>query len=911
MADNFDTLAIKITASAADAIKKVNALADALDRVNRALSGIDSSGLSAVSADMERMSNAIQSFRGNTRTLNNVANAVAQMGQSAGAVAQTATVTEGMAQAANTASRAVANAGTVATRDGAGGFQRFSNVLNSVAQTAVRGGTALGRAFLGLGEKISNATAKLKDFSKHSSKSTLSASALAKELTRIGKMLKLMVTRMILRKIITGVADGFKNLAQYSAQFDASVSLLWNSFRQLGNAIAAAVSPLLNAFAPALNTIIQYAIEAVNAINQLISAMLGLGTWTRAKTLTDDYAKSLDKSSKKAKELKNTVLKFDELNQLQEKKDNGNGMTNPADMFEEVAVDKKWKEIADKLLDPIKKAWDKVGDYVKDSWKKALNNLKKLGSDIARDFWEVWAQPETVELFEHILNVVGNIGQFVGNLANSFDKAWNKAGVGKRILEDIRDICLIISKHLDNITASWAKWADEVDFTPALEGIEGWLDSLKKPIDELSGVFEDFNEDFLQPLATWSLEKGLPDLLKVFQDFNEKVDWELLRERLDKIWKALEPFAEKVGEGLIQFIGDVSDKLADFINSDEFGNFVDMLVDWMNNVDADEIADGLKVIAAALLAYKGLSFLNNFSATGGIVLFLTELSLVVRQAKKDLEEWDSFIDSKGGLLNALLNRNEYARTKESNPYTNGEVASWTKILGAALQWVQDKLGATTQNAIITLLYFSAKVGQIIKDIVSSIPEEIKKMKANIELKIGELQTKIKEKIAEIKSDVKSIIDDIKKFFNKDNWTFSGVAEGLRETFRSAKNAIKDIWNPIVENLNGSHTIGFKTVNINLPKIYASGGFPEDGLFMANHNELVGKFSNGKTAVANNEQITDGIARAVYSAITAANGGGGNNTRYINNTIQIDGKTIARAVTVGQDKLNRLYSPTMA
>lgn len=47
--------------------------------------------------------------------------------------------------------------------------------------------------------------------------------------------------------------------------------------------------------------------------------------------------------------------------------------------------------------------------------------------------------------------------------------------------------------------------------------------------------------------------------------------------------------------------------------------------------------------------------------------------------------------------------------------------------------------------------------------------------------------------------------------------------------------------------------------------YASGGFPEDGLFFANSRELVGQFSNGKTAVANNDQITTGIYNAVRSA----------------------------------------------
>ena len=66
--------------------------------------------------------------------------------------------------------------------------------------------------------------------------------------------------------------------------------------------------------------------------------------------------------------------------------------------------------------------------------------------------------------------------------------------------------------------------------------------------------------------------------------------------------------------------------------------------------------------------------------------------------------------------------------------------------------------------------------------------------------------------------------------------------------------------------------GGKSFGINIKQIseikiprFATGGFPEDGLFMANHGELVGKFSNGKTAVANNEQIVEGITGGVYAA----------------------------------------------
>lgn len=53
--------------------------------------------------------------------------------------------------------------------------------------------------------------------------------------------------------------------------------------------------------------------------------------------------------------------------------------------------------------------------------------------------------------------------------------------------------------------------------------------------------------------------------------------------------------------------------------------------------------------------------------------------------------------------------------------------------------------------------------------------------------------------------------------------------------------------------------------------YASGGFPEQGqLFMANENgpELVGNIGN-RAAVANNDQITEGIATATYNAMSRA------------------------------------------
>lgn len=100
-------------------------------------------------------------------------------------------------------------------------------------------------------------------------------------------------------------------------------------------------------------------------------------------------------------------------------------------------------------------------------------------------------------------------------------------------------------------------------------------------------------------------------------------------------------------------------------------------------------------------------------------------------------------------------------------------------------------------------------------------------------------------------------------------------------------------------------IGYKTgigaISLSdLPK-YSVGGFPEDGLFMANSNELVGKF-DGKNAVVNNYQIESGIEKAVYNGYMKAHA---QDTREVSvleeiltaikegKTISIDGREIVR------------------
>lgn len=96
-----------------------------------------------------------------------------------------------------------------------------------------------------------------------------------------------------------------------------------------------------------------------------------------------------------------------------------------------------------------------------------------------------------------------------------------------------------------------------------------------------------------------------------------------------------------------------------------------------------------------------------------------------------------------------------------------------------------------------------------------------------------------------------------------------VLNELRDATARAMQALVDSVNATLSSIAAAASsvdINFipRAAQVTIPR-FSTGGFPEDGLFLANSSELVGRFSNGQTAVANNEQIVEGIAAGVSNA----------------------------------------------
>ena len=140
-----------------------------------------------------------------------------------------------------------------------------------------------------------------------------------------------------------------------------------------------------------------------------------------------------------------------------------------------------------------------------------------------------------------------------------------------------------------------------------------------------------------------------------------------------------------------------------------------------------------------------------------------------------------------------------------------------------------------------------------------------------------------------------------------SWGFSGVKSSIDGIVRSLDDLFK--YNNKRFNITtGTKYMGYQSLLDRAPH-FASGGFPEEGPFYMNRGEIVGKFSNGKTAVANNQQITEGIKQAVMEGMAQVmmnSNAGGNPAPIIENVFKCDSETLYRMTQVGKAKHGQRY-----
>lgn len=740
------------------------------------------------------------------------------------------------------------------------------------------------------------------------------------------------------RRVSSAISEGFKNLYNDNENFKNSIDNLNASVLTLKNAFAAAFRPLVDIALPYIEKIVECLTHAVNLAGQFFAALTGRKSYTRAiKQTAKASGEAADAIEEETEAMKKQLSPLDDLNNLtsenNKQKDKGKDEIGSGTgiMFEEVPIDSKIQEMADKvknilskLFEPLKKAWNREGKFVMDSWKYALKEVWKLIKDIGRDFLEVWQQEKTVKIFEDLLHIIGDIGLVVGHLARNFRDAWNENKTGLHILENIRDIIGVIIHNFRLAADKTVEWADKLNFSPILEAFERFTKSLIPVADALSGVLSDFYTMVLLPLAKWTIEEGLPKLLDVFTAFNDKVDWKALRDNLAEFWEHLEPFAETVGEGLILFIERVSDALANFINSDAFENFLTRIEEWMDGVTPEDVANALTGIAEALIALK--IALLGFSAVSAVAGAFTTIKtflgfiagfggLVANGAKLVAGGVSGIVASLGGILPALalvsaavvgwdigtwinekllgVDTPSFTEMMEGikSSFTDGSWKEALNLWGEDIKWAWSEIWGYAKedfnNTIRGQVLGSFKDGtwrdamrlwgNDIYDAFVTLGERQEEWLRSLKekwLKTWDgIKTNISGIISSIKSTVGSAIDFLKNKLDSLKTAISSIGSGF------AKSPLLSGRSPLLSGRSYSystepysyHPAIAKLSNIEIPKLATGAVLPANREFLA----LVGDQKHGTNIEAPLSTIEEAVinAMAKVNANSENNGGG--------------------------------------
>ena len=288
-------------------------------------------------------------------------------------------------------------------------YRQKNNRLAQVMQNLQKAAARVGMVVKNMGSALRSAGSSIKSMVSAMKKAVENMFNLNKQTNRSRMSLSRMLGMSLLfsgvfraiSAVSDGVKTGFENLAQYSNSTNSAISSLMSSMTRLKNSFATAFAPVLTAVAPIMSRFIDMISRAITYVGMFAAALTGQDTFVKAVGVQEDYAASLDKTSKNAKKAsKQTKDYLSSLDEVHKASTSGSTGTDdsggykaptPAEMFETVPIVNSIKGIADKIKKLIKSEdWEGLGAYIASGINKGLQkvydaiNWKKVGPQITK-----------------------------------------------------------------------------------------------------------------------------------------------------------------------------------------------------------------------------------------------------------------------------------------------------------------------------------------------------------------------------------------------------------------------------------------------------------------------------------------------------------------------------------------------
>ena len=711
--------------------------------------------------------------------------------------------------------------------------------IGGIVTAATTAGKAVVNAFKKIGATIKNVATRVKELVTNiltiGTASNQSKTALGKLLNRVLQTLKSGLISRAVTSVVKDVGTALEELAKYSQSigtpFNENITRIVSDFKWLARTIATAFEPIINVVTPILDFIIRKVIDVINVFNQLFNTLAGNSTWTKATYQAESFAGATEKGAKAQEKMNKQLLGFNELTNINADDKSGGGsgggtISGGGAGYETVPID-------DNILN--------MGDMIKDAWEKA--DFTGIGSLLAE---KLSTALDGID-WSGIQETAGKIGKSIATLINGFIEFPDMGTkIGSAIGNALQTAITGIKDFVDNLN----------------------FDSLGTFIGELiNGSLDAINWKDVIDIGT-DLGKGLADSINALVDTealsnSAKAIGSFITSAVSSAWGFVtnldfKQLGTEISNGINKAIGEIATKDSTGKTGwQKLGETLSKGISGLSNM----ISEALDGIDWDLVGDSVIQFISGIDWTG---LFTSAMILKQKLSEALLELFKLAVKAMQALqldIAMEIGTKVADFTQKVKEFVAGIPEGASEILA--------KLKGDVTQSFTDLKSKWDELGTKGKDVVAKAKGSITKSFTTLKSKWDKLKNKSSTVKAYAKNMSSKVLDTLSKAWDK----FQDVKATLTAKFVDYfSGPLKRTWNAIAEKMNSlidgvNKLFGSKIGHVYTFPGYADGGLPPTGqVFVAREAgpEMVGKIGNSN-AVANNNQITQGIAIAVSNA----------------------------------------------
>lgn len=415
------------------------------------------------------------------------------------------------------------------------------------------------------------------------------------------------------------------------------------------------------------------------------------------------------------------------------------------------------------------------------------------------------------------------------------------------------------------------------------EKIKGFVDKIKGMFEGIKSAVQPYYERFKE---LWGkiVEKVSPNLKKIWDN-------------LKRIWAVLSPIINAFNTGFLKGYLDGIDfkNLPDDLGkiAEAIADVTGMIADLFEKIDVDKVKDFAEKIGYTTGKVNGALSPFNLLANA-IHAFALAIDLS-RLAGQKFAEW--ILQHLGDIIELRI---KFENLKDKVDLATGAIIAITNKVREFIVGVMS--GSFTNNNVFNK---ARDLADKVKEVIGYVIDAITSFKSSLMASTGHggIFATANSTASILETTIQTIINLIKALNGMSatikvnlegaiasgfsGSALSGVADAVKNIVDNTKETIKTVTSSSVSTTGHTTTSkpsGYQYGNPNQQvkslaelKKRASGGYvPNGDLFLANEKgaEFIGAIG-GNTAVANNNQITEAIAQATYTAMSQAlseNGG---------------------------------------